>query len=288
MAPTATELKALYEQQGFLTELPVLSNTELQEARVAFAQLEKEFVGQEYTQYSLHNVHLKYDWVTRLVKHPKVLDVVKAILGSDVILLDSRFICKYPTQPNNKGQGGNDITNDARKNCEVEEGKTSGHHGAPDKALLPFVAWHQDIRYWGLDGGSVLSVWLALDDSNKDNGALQVIPGTHLSGLLPHQSSEQPGNMLSVNQEIPKDLVETQKAMLCPLLAGQMSVHDGFLVHGSDPNTSGHRRCGFVIRYIPTCVYPIEDPDRPRRFNVTVVVSGTDKFNHFNSISDLV
>ncbi len=32
-------------------------------------------------------------------------------------------------------------------------------------------------RYWGFDGGPVLSVWLALDDSLEDNGALQVIPG---------------------------------------------------------------------------------------------------------------
>ena len=33
-------------------------------------------------------------------------------------------------------------------------------------------------RYWGIAGGPVLSVWLALDDSLKENGALQVIPGT--------------------------------------------------------------------------------------------------------------
>lgn len=33
-------------------------------------------------------------------------------------------------------------------------------------------------RYWGLDGGPVVSVWLALDDSQEENGALQVIPGT--------------------------------------------------------------------------------------------------------------
>lgn len=36
-------------------------------------------------------------------------------------------------------------------------------------------------RYWGIDGGPVLSVWLALDDSLKENGALQVIPGSFCS-----------------------------------------------------------------------------------------------------------
>ncbi|KPP60617.1 hypothetical protein Z043_121367 [Scleropages formosus] len=285
MVPTAAEkLKTLYEQQGFLTELPVLSITELQEAREAFTQLEREF-GEEYTQYSLHNVHLKYDWVMGLVKHPKVLEPVKAILGPDVILLDSRFICKYPTQlkTTSSGEGSKTATSDTGNTSEESKGQV--YNGAQDEADLPFVAWHQDIRYWGLDGGSVLSVWLALDDSREDNGALQVIPGTHRSGLLPHQSSASAGNMLSVNQEIPEDLVETEKAVLCPLLAGQMSVHDGFLVHGSNPNTSNSRRCGFVIRYVPTCVYPTEDPDRPRRFAATALVCGNDKFNHFKSIS---
>lgn len=35
-------------------------------------------------------------------------------------------------------------------------------------------------------------------------------------------------------------------------------IHDGLLVHASDANTSQKRRCGFVIRYVPTCAYPIE------------------------------
>lgn len=38
-------------------------------------------------------------------------------------------------------------------------------------------------RYWGIAGGPVLSVWLALDDSLKENGALQVIPGTKATHL---------------------------------------------------------------------------------------------------------
>lgn len=115
-------------------------------------------------------------------------------------------------------------------------------------------------RYWGIAGGPVLSVWLALDDSLKENGALQVIPGTtsplsswllsklmpslcgpdvfpfkrrvpvgsHSSGLLPHRQAARPGNLLSVNQEIPGELVNAEEAVLCPLLAGQMSVSSCF------------------------------------------------------------
>lgn len=78
------------------------------------------FPGKEYTQYSLHNIHLQYPWVMELTRHPQVLRVVSAILGPDVILLDTRFICKYPT---------------------ISPGGTDG------KDALPYVAWHQDMRW---------------------------------------------------------------------------------------------------------------------------------------------
>ncbi|TRY91113.1 hypothetical protein DNTS_020406 [Danionella cerebrum] len=257
-----------YNQEGYLSGLPILSPEELQDARDAFAELERKH-GHDYTAYSLHNIHKDFDWVMALAKHPKLLEVVTAVLGPDVILLDSRFICKYPVH--------NKHAETQEKNDDLQTSDSSDA-----KNGLPFVAWHQDMKYWGFDGGPVLSVWLALDDSLEDNGALQVIPGSHHSGLLPHHQSKRLGNMLSVNQEIPEELVETEKSILCPLLAGQMSIHDGLLVHASDPNTSERRRCGYVIRYVPTCTYPIQDPERPRTFPDTVLVSGSDKYNHFS------
>ncbi|CAJ1058058.1 uncharacterized protein LOC109994542 [Xyrichtys novacula] len=269
MTASATKLQEIYNQQGFLSALPVLTETELREARQAFSALEEEF-GTEYTQYSLHNVHLQYPWVRNLTKHPQILGVVKAVLGPDVILLDSRFICKYPA-----------LKSDPQ---EREEGETMPD-GSVGENGLPYVAWHQDMRYWGIAGGPVLSVWLALDDSLEENGALQVIPGSHCSGMLPHHQAIRPGNMLTVNQEIPEELVQADEAVLCPLLAGQMSVHDGLLIHASDANMSQKRRCGFVIRYVPTCAYPIQDPDRPRKFHATELACGADQFEHFSNKS---
>ncbi|CAB1458809.1 unnamed protein product [Pleuronectes platessa] len=270
MTTSTNNQREVYNQQGFLSALPVLNHTELKEARHAFSELEGEF-GEEYTQYSLHNVHLQYPWVMGLTKHPRVLEVVEAVLGPDVILLDSRFICKYPTL----------------KAADIQENEGGGSKpdGKDGEKVLPYVAWHQDMRYWGIAGGPVLSVWLALDDSRKENGALQVIPGSHCLGMLPHRQATRPGNMLSVNQEIPEELVQAEEAVFCPLLAGQMSIHDGFLVHASDANTSQRRRCGLVIRYVPTCAYPTEDPDRPRKFQATVLACGDDQFNHFSNKS---
>lgn len=265
-----TELKEAYCKQGYLSAIPILDETELSQAREAFADLEGEF-GKDYTQYSLHDVHLQYDWVMRLAKHPRLLQVINACLGPDVLLLDSSFICKYPISK----QAGGDIIPLVGEEQEVKtKEKETG---------LPYVAWHQDMRSWGIAGGSVLSVCLALDDSQRDNGALHVIPGSHFSGFLPHHLVRRAGNMLSVNQEIPLELVQTENALLCPLLAGQMTIHNGMLVHGRDPNISQRRCCGFVIRYVPTCAYPIQDPDCPRSFNATMLATGTDQYHHFSN-----
>ncbi|XP_041052019.1 probable alpha-ketoglutarate-dependent hypophosphite dioxygenase [Carcharodon carcharias] len=253
MQSKASELKNFYENNGYLTGHHILDKNELALATQNFSALEDKF-GKVYTQYSLHNVHLQYKWVMDLAANPLVLQAIIAVLGPNVILLDSRFICKYPASD------------------------------VPHKNdVVPYVAWHQDIRYWGFDGGSVASVWLALDDVDEENGVLQVIPGSHKLGLQEHGTSTIPGNMLTSNQEIPEHLVEAEKAVLCPLKAGQMSIHDGLTVHFSEPNMSNRRRCGFVIRYVPTTAYPIEDADRPRSFPATVLVAGTDRFNHFRN-----
>ena len=89
--------------------------------------------GEDYTQYSLHNVHQQYDWVMSLAKHPRLLQIVMACLGPDVLLLDSRFICKYPV--------GNRAERDEEEEQEViVEAKE-------EKTGLPYVAWHQDMRF---------------------------------------------------------------------------------------------------------------------------------------------
>lgn len=78
------------------------------------------------------------EWVMGLAKHPRLLQVVTAVLGSDVILLDSRFICKYPVR--NKRQN-NDVIPSGNSCEEKKEGNVN-----EEKDGLPFVAWHQDMK----------------------------------------------------------------------------------------------------------------------------------------------
>ncbi|XP_033737259.1 probable alpha-ketoglutarate-dependent hypophosphite dioxygenase [Pecten maximus] len=243
-----------YSKKGYFSGITVLSAEEVKKLQTHFGQLE-ENAGKEGAQYSLHNVHLKHSWVMEIASHQNILLHVRQILGQNIILLDSRFICKYP---------------------ETELARPDG--------AKPFVAWHQDIRYWGVDG-EVVTAWLAVDDADTENGCMCVIPGTHTMGILEHKVAEEKGNLLSSNQSIPIHLLDVTKSTPCPVNAGQMSLHSGLLVHGSDPNKSNRRRCGFVIRYVSTEAKPIKDPNRPRSFPATVVVSGADEHKHFEDHS---
>ncbi|MGH7127853.1 MAG: phytanoyl-CoA dioxygenase family protein, partial [Planctomycetaceae bacterium] len=48
------------------------------------------------------------------------------------------------------------------------------------------VAWHQDYSYWTRTRPMAhLTCWIALDDSTRDNGCLQYVPGSHRWSLLP-------------------------------------------------------------------------------------------------------
>ncbi|CAG5118544.1 unnamed protein product [Candidula unifasciata] len=230
-------LAEVFDKNGYVSGLDVLNEKEVVELRANFDKVQDD-IGEENATYSLHNKHLTDDWVLRLATHPNMLRPLKAILGPNMILLDSRFICKYPV-----------------KESEDKEA---------------FVAWHQDVRYWGVEG-DVVSVWYAVDDADVENGCMFVIPGTHKSGILEHVSETKQGNLLSSNQSIRENLYDASKAVPCPLRAGQI-----------DTNRSTRRRCGYVIRYVATTAKPIVDSSRPRTFPATVLVSGVNDTGNFD------
>jgi non-heme Fe2+,alpha-ketoglutarate-dependent halogenase len=65
-----------------------------------------------------------------------------------------------------------------------------------------------------------------------------------------HRETFGADNLLSRRQEI-KVEVDESEAVMMRLQAGEFSLHNTLLVHGSDPNPSADRRIGFVARYIP-------------------------------------
>ena len=111
------------------------------------------------------------------------------------------------------------------------------------------VPMHQDGQYWPIRPLATCTLWLALDDSDRGNGCLKVVPGSHKNAVHFKHKVEHRKNLV-LNQAIKDDRVSDTEVEYIELKAGQFSLHDVYLVQGSDTNTSGRRRASFTVRYM--------------------------------------
>jgi len=106
---------------------------------------------------------------------------------------------------------------------------------------------HQDNYYFNLEPAQVLTLWLALEDVDEENGCLRYVPGSHHLGRLPHNASR----VLGFSQGL-ADFSEELRAreVTVPLRANDLVVHHGWTIHRAEPNRSAIRhRPSFAIAY---------------------------------------
>ena len=251
MSIVESSIAAGFERDGYVTGLRVHAAAGAAEVRRQFDALEAA-EGREKSQVGLQDRHFDQRFVWELATHPAILDAVEAVMGPDIMLLATHFFCKFP---------------------EPQGTATPGK----------FVAWHQDVTYWGLEPAYALTAWYAVDDSDVENGCMRVIPGTHAPGIREHGTSERGGNLLSVNQEVPVTEDEERRAVDLCLRAGEISLHHGALIHGSNPNCSTRRRCGLTIRYVPPHVRQVELNSMGKRYRA-ILVRGEDRYGNFEQV----
>jgi hypothetical protein len=110
--------------------------------------------------------------------------------------------------------------------------------------------WHQDGDYYPIEPLETTTVWISLDGSTPENGCMRVVPGSHRARkVFKHHWEEKPDQTLA--QVIDPGEVDLESAEDLVLEPGQLSIHDVYLVHGSNANRSGKRRMGLVFRYMP-------------------------------------
>jgi ectoine hydroxylase-related dioxygenase (phytanoyl-CoA dioxygenase family) len=112
-----------------------------------------------------------------------------------------------------------------------------------------FAAWHQDGVYSGWYLTPSVSAWVALSDSTIENGCMRVVPGSHRSGRFEHRPFAGENSLFLRTEEVQVE-VDEASARNVELRAGEFSLHDSNIIHGSKPNVSDTRRIGFVIRYV--------------------------------------
>jgi ectoine hydroxylase-related dioxygenase (phytanoyl-CoA dioxygenase family) len=134
------------------------------------------------------------------------------------------------------------------------------------------VAWHQDYSYWTRTKPVAhLTCWCALDDSTKENGCLQYIPGSQQWGLLPKPviAGELQGIKDFLTDEQKKQFEYPEYA---EVKAGEAIFHHSLTLHGSGANTSAKPRRAFVANVFMDGV--VSDSDEVLLNGVPVVPKG--------------
>tara|TARA_B100001175_G_C19507910_1_gene641964 strand:- start:2697 stop:3464 length:768 start_codon:yes stop_codon:yes gene_type:complete len=108
---------------------------------------------------------------------------------------------------------------------------------------------HQDNFLWAIKNNNGLTFWIALDHSNKKNGGLSYLAGSHKLGLLNHENSYMAGTSQKVKMKILKSKCKKLKKITPNLKPGDMLVHHCLIIHGSSANKTTKSRRGFTIQY---------------------------------------
>jgi ectoine hydroxylase len=109
-------------------------------------------------------------------------------------------------------------------------------------------ALHRDLPYWvgaSDDPERMLTVLLALDDATVENGALHVLPGSHLIDDLPFKESE----LEFERNEIDPERMDTSAMVAVEVPAGSAIFFGARLVHTSGPNQSASDRRALLYTY---------------------------------------
>jgi ectoine hydroxylase-related dioxygenase (phytanoyl-CoA dioxygenase family) len=221
------DLHNQFEREGYIVVRNVLSDSLLAEARKAtdeliaglppatrmeailFPHVDPKHWTAEQQSGACSSHH---DFFLRLAAEPKLLDIVEALLGQDIVLFSTHLFAKSPF----------------------------------DGWSRP---WHQDGYYYDVDRpDQLLTMWLAFDESTTANGCLEVYPRSHTLGLLEHRKVYVPHNGRHSSVLDPSGVPGCPVPIL--LQPGDCSVHHSLLVHGSPINKSPRRRAGHTMTYM--------------------------------------
>ena len=228
-----------YEDEGFVSPINIFSKDKAKEIRNEIELIENKIPG-ELENSGRYNAHLISPLLDEVTHNSKILDAVQSLIGENILVCGTTLFIKNPKE---KG----------------------------------FVSYHQDAKYIGLEPHNWVTAWVAVTDSNEENGCMRMWSGSHKDNLKEHDQKFNEGNLLTRGQTV-KNVPKLETTPLI-LEAGQMSLHHPTVVHGSELNKSNDRRIGFVIQsYIGTNVKQVLGK------NSVQLARGVDKFNYHEKI----
>jgi ectoine hydroxylase-related dioxygenase (phytanoyl-CoA dioxygenase family) len=240
--PGLDELKENFDRDGFAIVPGLFSPAEVDEIRRTFDEIhEKEpHRADEHRvpdpndplhQFPRYVHPHRFNAVARrYLLHPGVAECLRVIVGEEPVATQSMYYFKPP--------------------------------GARGQAM------HQDNLYLLVEPGTCLAAWTAIDRTDRENGCMMVVPGSHRANILCQEKTDMSVSFTPGATRIPAGL----KAIEVPMEPGDTLFFGGAIIHGSGPNRSKDRfRRSFIGHYAAGSL------DRISKFYLPLVkMDGTD------------
>ncbi|MBI5094018.1 MAG: phytanoyl-CoA dioxygenase family protein [Candidatus Hydrogenedentes bacterium] len=144
--------------------------------------------------------------VLELAKEPEIIGPISSLIGSNLDIFGTKF---FPMIP-----GGGTST-----------------------------MWHQDNYYFSSESEQIVTCGIYLQDTDRENGCLKVIPRSHTRGRFTHNPNPATyGSWVDVDESEAVNLV---------IPGGTVILFSANLLHGANPNVSNRTRYSTAWHYLP-------------------------------------
>jgi ectoine hydroxylase-related dioxygenase (phytanoyl-CoA dioxygenase family) len=204
----SSDIASFYQDNGFYVAKNLFSEEECLELKAEAKKVMDENANPDSTVYVGASVASKT--FLQLTSHPKIVSILEHIMPEGIMFLSDKVVFKNA------------------------------------KKRFP-TPWHIDAFYWR-ETRPKLSVWISLDEIKAENGALKVLPGSHLQEweVIRADKSVNHGDFFNV---IPNDQMDSSREQICEIPVGSAIFFSDKLPHASCPNDSAGDRYSIIQTY---------------------------------------
>lgn len=232
-ALSESELRFFYDN-GYLGPYPAFSSEQVEPLARSLMRRRTQ-PSYVYGFPTDRDLHFEDDLLLDFLAEPAILERAAQLLGPDLGCWRSQVFLKPP--------GGNAI--------QWHQASTYMMEDYLEPALQP------------PDRNELfqLTIWIALDDATRENGCMQVFPGTHKRIRTIRFGGDE--GFYKVNFKLEFE-GRPEESVLLEVPAGHFILFSERVIHGSGPNTSTQRRMAVNFRLIPpnVRVYPHQHTHR--------------------------
>jgi len=217
-----TEQVERFWEQGFIHNIPILTERQTRIARRKFEDLEAQARAAATDRWTDpgHNPwntarHPIQHWCRAMSTHPRILAVVSAVLGPNLLIRNADVFIKEPENTRR-------------------------------------ITWHVDSAAEFETARFMITAWLGMTESTTENGCMDFIPRSHRQDM-PRGPTDK-SNLTFRGSTL--DKLESGERVANVMRPGCMSLHCFRTIHRSGGNFTQERRFGYVTRFMAPTVTP--------------------------------